>query len=308
MNEINYLRKQAGLPLLAEVSDADITRALTEVQARMTAGQLDESVYSTLKAILATVGQKGSKAGKAAAEKAKKLPGTIRALYKETENKEQLRLLYRQFTVMLNTLDKIDSGTKNLQDKDPDIKREIDLFQRLISRITVDLQARAGASVAVAEAFSEDELSALMEVFLAEEKVLQLDGEGTTEPGGYSIDGQEYRSDEAEALVDEAKQMAASTGKKWEDVLLKLVPEEQLKEDTYVGAAEFSDDFYSLLDSLKTAARTVGAKRGKLRRWLRKADFANSTQADELFDVFLNKFHDAMVALRSADKQLQKKL
>lgn len=267
MNEINYLRKQAGLPLLVEVTDADITRALGEVHARMLAGKLDESIYSMLKATLATVGQKGSKANKAAAERATKLSGDIRKLYKETEAKAQLRLMYKQFTVLLTTLEKIDDGTKDLQDKDADIKREIELFQRLISRITVDLQARAGVSVAVQEAFTEDELATLLEQFMQE---LLQDEE----------DGEE----------------------------LHVTGEAELTEATYVSSAEFSDDFYSLLDSLKTAARAVGSKRGKLRRWLRRSDFANNTKADELFDVFLNKFHDAMVALRSADKQLQKKL
>lgn len=168
MNDLNYLRKQAGLPPLVEVTNADITRALAEIHQRMLADKLDESIYSMLKATLATVGQKGSKANKAAAERATKLSGDIRKLYKETEAKQQLRLLYKQFTVMLTTLEKVDDGTKDLQDKDPDLKREIELFQKLISRITVDLQARAGVSVAVQEAFTEAELPMLLETFLTE--------------------------------------------------------------------------------------------------------------------------------------------
>lgn len=110
---------------------------------------------------------------------------------------------------------------------------------------------------------------------------------------------------ELQALVAAMREVAVSLKSFIKD---QPIAQEVIAEETYTSSAEFSDDFYSLLDSLKTAARAVGSKRGKLRRWLRKSDFANNTQADELFDVFLNKFHDAMVALRSADKQLQKKL
>lgn len=55
--------------------------------------------------------------------------------------------------------------------------------------------------------------------------------------GGYSIDGREYRSEEAEALVDEAKTLAValamhnvgSARKSVEDVLAGIVPAEQLE-------------------------------------------------------------------------------
>ncbi len=52
---------------------------------------------------------------------------------------------------------------------------------------------------------------------LHEHLVNQLDG-------GYELDGVKYISDEAEALVDEAKEMAYATGKNWKDVLLTILP------------------------------------------------------------------------------------
>lgn len=49
--------------------------------------------------------------------------------------------------------------------------------------------------------------------------------EGTIETaGGYSINGKQYVGDEYESLVDEAKQLAYSTGRKVEEVLIQLVP------------------------------------------------------------------------------------
>lgn len=164
MNDnINYLRKHAGLPLLEEVSGADITRALDRVQALADEDQLDESTYSTLKAILATVGQKDSKSHQTATVRAKKLPGTIQELYKETEAKEQLRLMYKRFMQIITELETIDAGTEKIQERDIEIRRWVDLFQRLISRVTVDLQARAGAAVAVKESIAEDDINYLLE-------------------------------------------------------------------------------------------------------------------------------------------------
>jgi hypothetical protein len=168
MNHLNYLRKQAGLPLLAEVSDADISRALTEVAARAAEDRLAEDTFSVMKAILATVGQGDSKAGQAAAARATKLPGTIKALYKETEVKAELRMMYKQFTVMLNVLDKINDGTKTIREADPEIKKELELFTNLMHRTIDTMQTRAGVSIKVKEAYTADEMVALSEQFLAE--------------------------------------------------------------------------------------------------------------------------------------------
>lgn len=302
MSQVNELLKLAGVKPANKLTEAQVEQAVSQLAKDAAIdGQVNEGVFSTLKAILATVGQAGSKAGKAAAEKAAKLPSTIKALYKETEVKDQLRILYRSFNTMLTTLDKVTSTTKTIQEKDPEIKRELELFTGLMRRTIDSLQARAGLSVAVKEGFAADELATLLQLFEAGEKVMQVDG-------GYSINGCEYVSDEAEALVDEAKQMAYDAGKKWQDVLLSICPKEQLDESTYVSSAEFSDDFYKLFDTLKDTASDVSGKKAKLRNWLRRKDFANQTQADEMFDLFLHKFSEAMVALKSCEKHLQQKL
>lgn len=48
--------------------------------------------------------------------------------------------------------------------------------------------------------------------------------------GGYSINGKEYVGEQYEDLVDEAKEIAYGTSKRWEDILLTICPEEQLDE------------------------------------------------------------------------------
>ena len=54
--------------------------------------------------------------------------------------------------------------------------------------------------------------------------------EGTLEqPGGYSIDGRRFESEEAESLTDEARGIAYHTGRRIEDVLACIVPKEQLE-------------------------------------------------------------------------------
>jgi hypothetical protein len=57
---------------------------------------------------------------------------------------------------------------------------------------------------------------------IKESQVKQVNGKSAREPGGYSIDGEEFISDEAEALVDHAKEVAYNTGKRWQDVLLTM--------------------------------------------------------------------------------------
>jgi hypothetical protein len=48
--------------------------------------------------------------------------------------------------------------------------------------------------------------------------------QGTMEDfGGYSVDGNRFVSEEAEAMVDEAKEVAYSTGRQVEDVLAKMI-------------------------------------------------------------------------------------
>jgi len=85
-------------------------------------------------------------------------------------------------------------------------------------------------------------------------------------------------------------------------------PEKVLDEAKYISSSEFSDDFYSLLDTLKSTASDVGSKKAKLRNWLRRSDFKNETQADEMFDMFLLKFNEALTAIRSCETHLQRKL
>jgi hypothetical protein len=49
--------------------------------------------------------------------------------------------------------------------------------------------------------------------------------EGTLEQaGGYSVDGQEFISEGAEQLVDEARMMACMTGRSIEEALSLIIP------------------------------------------------------------------------------------
>lgn len=42
--------------------------------------------------------------------------------------------------------------------------------------------------------------------------------------GGYSVDGVAFLGEREEALVDEAREMAVSTGRQVEDVLATIIP------------------------------------------------------------------------------------
>jgi len=56
--------------------------------------------------------------------------------------------------------------------------------------------------------------------------VTLIEGKGL-DAGGYSVNGVEYIGDEHEAIVDEAKQMAYSTGRTVEEVICLIAPSTQ---------------------------------------------------------------------------------
>lgn len=60
--------------------------------------------------------------------------------------------------------------------------------------------------------------------------------------GGYELGGKRYIGEDADVLVDEAREIAVSTGKRVEDVLLQIVPAEQLQAGEPVGGAQAERD------------------------------------------------------------------
>lgn len=67
-------------------------------------------------------------------------------------------------------------------------------------------------------------------------KVRLIEG-SMDEFGGYELGGKRYTGEDAEMLVDEAREIAFATGKRIEDALLQIVPAEQLKADAPVTGA-----------------------------------------------------------------------
>lgn len=68
-------------------------------------------------------------------------------------------------------------------------------------------------------------------------KVRLIEG-SMDEFGGYEVGGKRYTGEDAEMLVDEAREIAFATGKRIEDALLQIVPAEQLKGKQEDPAAE----------------------------------------------------------------------
>lgn len=91
--------------------------------------------------------------------------------------------------------------------------------------------------------------------------VKAIEGKGS-KPGGYELDGISYESEEAEALVDEAKEMATQTGKDWKVVLVSIIPENQLKESALLAEKVFGEEKYRWFEV--TAPNLNLARRGKL--------------------------------------------
>lgn len=109
---------------------------------------------------------------------------------------------------------------------DKPLKELIDDHEKVIDAL--ESQSKATRQAAADE--QKEHLEAYREQLDTAAKVRLIEG-SMDEFGGYEVGGKRYTGEDAEMLVDEAREIAFATGKRVEDALLQIVPAEQLKAD-----------------------------------------------------------------------------
>lgn len=107
---------------------------------------------------------------------------------------------------------------------DKPLKELIDDHEKVIDA----LESPSKATRQAAADEQKEHLEAYREQLDTAAKVRLIEG-SMDEFGGYEVGGKRYTGEDAEVLVDEAREIAFATGKRIEDALLQIVPAEHLE-------------------------------------------------------------------------------
>lgn len=116
---------------------------------------------------------------------------------------------------------------------DKPLKELIDDHEKVIDA----LESPSKVTRQAAAAEQKEHLEAYREQLDTAAKVRLIEG-SMDEFGGYELGGKRYTGEDAEMLVDEAREIAFATGKRVEDALLQIVPAEHLEGQQADPAAE----------------------------------------------------------------------
>jgi hypothetical protein len=149
MNTTNRLQKLAGVDPKRELIEAlkkerdeiSVAHDILIEQIR-TGAQIDEGLFSTLKAAMNTAIQVSTKAASSVVDKAKALAAPIKQLYLDNKAKEELIDLTKGIGGIITSFDKIESDAHTILSRDTEVQKEIQLFKDLLQKTFETLTAR----------------------------------------------------------------------------------------------------------------------------------------------------------------------
>jgi poly-gamma-glutamate capsule biosynthesis protein CapA/YwtB (metallophosphatase superfamily) len=115
--------------------------------------QLDEGLFTSLKAALSTVGQLGAKgakkvggavssAGSATAGAVKKVSADVKELYLDNKAKAELEDLVKSLRGIVSDFEKIEKDSSVILKKDAEIKKEMELLATLLNKVIGSVSIR----------------------------------------------------------------------------------------------------------------------------------------------------------------------
>lgn len=104
--------------------------------------QLDEGLFTSLKATLATVGQLGAAGAKKVADAAKKVAADVKEVYLDNKAKAELELLVKNIKKVITDFEAIEKDASTIIKRDPEVAKEMELFKSLFVKLLDTLQAR----------------------------------------------------------------------------------------------------------------------------------------------------------------------
>lgn len=119
--------------------------------------QLDEGLFTSLKAMLATVGAAGAAGAKKVAEKVKNLSDKVKELYLDEKAKIELGVLIKNMKKAIADFETIEKDASTIVARDEEVNKAMETFKKLFSATIDMLGARQAVAKGVTEGVEVDE-------------------------------------------------------------------------------------------------------------------------------------------------------
>lgn len=139
---------------LAKINE-QYARAINDVKAGK---QINEGIFSAIKAAITTVGKVGAAGANAVANKVKELSSAVKNLYLDAKAKQELKDLIAGLKAAIADFEKLETKVPTILDRDEEVKKEIDLFKDLFAKTIESLSARLASAEGVKEALDIKDL------------------------------------------------------------------------------------------------------------------------------------------------------
>ena len=108
--------------------------------------QLDEGLFTSLKATLATLGHLSGAAAKKVADTAKKIGADIKEIYLDKKAQAELEQLIKRVKEVIVDFEVIEKDASTIIKRDPEVAQEMKLFSDLLKKMIETLSVRLAAS------------------------------------------------------------------------------------------------------------------------------------------------------------------
>lgn len=108
--------------------------------------QLDEGLFTSLKATLATLGHLSGAAAKKVADTAKKIGSDIKEIYLDKKAQAELEQLVKRIKEVITDFEVIEKDASTIIKRDPEVAAEMKLFSDLLKKVIETLSVRLAAS------------------------------------------------------------------------------------------------------------------------------------------------------------------
>jgi hypothetical protein len=154
MTDITRLRMLSGIqPPKASVTEqlkADRATAIAAYDQLISASeqnvQLDEGLFTSLKATLATLGHLSGSAAKKVADTAKKIGADIKEVYLDKKAQAELEQLVKRIKQVIADFEVMEKDSATIIKRDPEVAKEMELFATLLNKLLGTLSVRIAVS------------------------------------------------------------------------------------------------------------------------------------------------------------------
>lgn len=158
MTDLNRIKQLSGMhpnrALLEQLNaeKASVVLAYDQLIREAEKGQqIDEGLFTSLKATLATVGHLGASGAKKIAAAAKNVAANIKELYLDQKAKAELQLLVKNIKVAITNFEAMEKDASTIIQRDQDVQKEMALFKTLFTKLLETLETRLSLAGKVEE-------------------------------------------------------------------------------------------------------------------------------------------------------------